>query len=149
MVDLGFLLISFFMLTTTMANQKAMAISMPAPPAVNEPPTAYPEESTVTVIPVKGHRVFYYNGSYKAETRLADCSVTGFRDVLLKQKAEAARLPANLSTDAHKLHVVIKPNDDCKYDDVVQLLDDMNIVDVTYYALVDLAPEEKELLPKK
>ena len=145
MVDLGFLLISFFMLTTTMAKQRTMEINMPSPIPVLKP-TTYPEESTITVIPVKSHKVFYYKGILKGSMQPRECSVRGMRDVLMKMKEDAANLPATFSADAHKLHVLIKPRDDSKYEDLVNLLDEMNISQVLYYALVDVTPEEKEWL---
>ena len=149
MVDLGFLLISFFMYTTTMAKPRTMEIRMPSPAPADTSQTKYPEESTITIIPVSGHKVFYYNGALKDETVLKITSVSNCRDILLKMKSDLARLPNTLSPEAHKLHVLIKPGDDSKYSDLVQLLDEMNISDVPYYALVDITPADKEWLVKK
>jgi hypothetical protein len=66
----------------------------------------------------------------------------------MKKKSGLKDLPQTFSVQAHILHVLIKPNDDCKYNDVVQLLDEMNILAVPYYAIMDLAPQEKEWIRK-
>ena len=147
MVDLGFLLISFFMLTTTMAKSRTMEINMPSPAPEKE--TIYPDESTITIIPVEGHKVFCYKGVFKDNIQPEECPVSGLRDVLMKMKEEDANFSTTLSANAHELHVLIKPGDDSKYGDLVNLFDDMNISQVPYYALVDITPEEKDWLLKK
>lgn len=146
MVDLGFLLITFFMYTTTLAQPKAMEIDMPDSKDYAPDPTKYVAESTVTVIPTHSHKVIYYNGTLKDGQSLA---VTGFqaahglRDILINKEKEAAALPAKFSLQAHQLHVIIKPDSDCTYDDVVRIFDEMNINNVPYYAMTDITPEEK------
>lgn len=145
MVDLGFILITFFIYTTTMAQPNAMEINMPS----NEPtesPTAFIEESTITLIPVKGHNVVYYEGAMANKEAMKVARIDNIREVLLTKKKQTAGLPATFSNEAHKIHVLIKPNDDCKYDDVVQLLDNMTITDVLYYALMDITTEEHEMV---
>jgi biopolymer transport protein ExbD len=148
MVDLGFLLITFFMMTTTMAQPKAMEINMPSTEHTDEP-TAFIEESTITLIPIKGHSVIYYNGALGGDAQLKRSAIGDIREILLTKKKEVAVLPATFSAEAHKLHVLIKPNDDCKYEDVVGLLDEMTIVNVSYYAIVDVTPEEKRGIEKR
>ncbi len=143
MVDLGFILITFFIYTTTMAQPNAMELNMPSKEPTDVP-TVFVAESTITLIPVKEHNVVYYSGALTDKDQLKIVTVDKIRDVLLNKKRDVSMLPAKFSADAHKLHVLIKPNDDCKYDDVVQLLDNMNIVDIPYYALVDITLEERE-----
>ncbi len=147
MVDLGFLLITFFMYTTTMANPKVIDITMPDN-APTSNPTAYPEESTMTLIPVRGHQLVYYNGALKMRAQMKLIPIKDARGILLAKKKQVAELPLSFSAEAHKLHVLIKPNDDCKYQDVVELLDEMVIVGVPYSTIVDLSPIEKEWLGK-
>lgn len=148
MVDLGFILITFFMYTTTMAKPRVIDMNMPS----KEPtptPTVYPEESTVTLIPVKDRRVYYYFGTLQAKEQMKETTMAHVRDVLTEKKRQAAALPAAYSTDAHKLHVLMKPANSCKYEDVVQLFDEMEIVAVPYYTLADLAEQEREWIDEK
>ena len=141
MVDLGFLLITFFMLTTTMAQPKAMDVTMPD----NEPtehPTSFVEEATITLIPSANHSLHYYNGLLKSPADMHVAGMNKARDIILRKKSEVAALPPTFSADAHKLHVLIKPDKTCKYEDVVSLLDEMNINDIKYYAIVDMSAED-------
>ncbi len=142
MVDLGFLLITFFMITTTLAKPKTLAINMPSN-EYTKTPTVFIDECTVTLVAVKAHRVVYYFGALKDVSQLKTVSIDKVRDVLINKKKAVAALSASFSAEAHKLHVLIKPNKDCKYDDVVRLLDEMNINDVVYYAITDVTADEQ------
>ena len=59
------------------------------------------------------------------------------RDVLIQKKQ---------STDTSDLVVVIKPNDECSYKNVIDILDEMSINVIKRYALVDISPEENQLI---
>jgi len=148
MVDLGFLLITFFMYTTTLANAKRMEINMPDKGKVDDP-TVFVAEATITVMPTKNHKVIYYYGALSSVEDLKETTANNILSVLLAKKGEVARLPASFSADAHKLHVIIKPREDCKYEDVVQMLDDMIIADVKTYVLTDITKEEDQWIKEK
>jgi biopolymer transport protein ExbD len=148
MVDLGFLLITFFMFTTTLAQQRAMQLSMPSP-AAGQPPTVIPEESTLTLIATKGHKVVYYDGTLNGKEEMKGCATGKVTGIVLEKKKAVAALPANLSAEAHKLHVQIKPMDNSSYEDVVQLLDAMLIADVPYYVIMDVTEEEKNAISER
>ena len=143
MVDLGFILITFFIYTTTMAQPNTMQVNMPSDEHTDSP-TQFIEESTITLIPVKGHNVVHYNGALKSADQLQMHGIGKMLDILIARKKAVAELPPSFSGEAHKLHVLIKPGDDSRYADLVELLDDMSIVDVPYYAIVDVSSEEKE-----
>jgi len=140
MVDLGFLLITFFMFTTTLAQHKVMDIKMPTNEHP-EPPMAYTEESTITLIPVAGHRIAYYGGSTIPPTMKAT-TFKDVRSVLLQKQKDAAALPASYSAQAHQLHVIIKPEQHSVYSDMVTVLDEMAILSIPYYVIADITPDE-------
>ncbi len=144
MVDLGFLLITFFMFTTTLAQQKTMELNMPSNEKTDRP-MAVPAESTITIIPVKGHVVKYYEGFFEPG-KLMQCPTSKVIDRILQKKKEVAALPAGYSKDAHRLHVLIKPDDASSYEDVVHVVDAMLIADVKDYAIMDLGVVEKEVI---
>src|SRR3977135_3715048 len=63
MVDLGFLLITFFMYTTTLAKPKTMEINMPyKDPNDKVEPNKIKESVALTILLSKNHRVYYYEG---------------------------------------------------------------------------------------
>ena len=145
MVDLGFLLITFFMYTTTLARPATMELNMPS----RGEPTPLFAESVITLIATKAHKVVYYEGFLTGTEQLKQCPISEIRSVLLKKKIAVASLPASFSARAHMLFALIKPFDDCMYGDVVQLLDEMTIDGISCYAIVDVLPEEKDYLQKK
>jgi len=148
MVDLGFLLITFFMFTTTLATPKALQITMPDSVDKPETPTPYIAEGTITLIPVSGHKVAYYNGALESKEQIKTAPMTAIRSVLLNKKNAVAALPPKFSKEAHKLHVLIKPDASSSYADLVSMLDEMTIGDVPYYAITDLTADEKAMLKK-
>lgn len=147
MVDLGFLLITFFIFTTTMANPRTMELNMPFKPSRGN--IAFVDTSTITLIPVKNHTIAYYNGQFKSNSIPQTASFNAIREILVVKQNNLKALPVGYSDQARKLHVIIKPNDDCTYEDVVNVLDEMSILDIRYYAIDDISAPEKEWLTKQ
>ena len=145
MVDLGFLLITFFMFTTTLAQNKKLEINMPSNDAT-EQHTTFPEESTITVMPCNNHHIAYYEGTLKEASQMHFCTLAQMRAILERKKKQSAELPAKFSKDAHQLHVLIKPNYDSKYSDLVAMLDEMLILKIERYAIVDILPDEVKMI---
>ena len=144
MVDLGFLLVTFFMLTTTFSKPQTMEINMPVKPKdveiekTDQP--AVKASNALTIIVGAENKVFWYMGIPNKETEenlpvLSNFSQDGIRKVLLNSVA------------THKdLVVLIKPSDEANYKNVVDILDEMNICNVKRYALVDITPVDVELI---
>lgn len=139
MVDLGFLLLTFFIMTASMTRPKAMEIQMPYKPSHEN--TAFYASSAITLIPAKDHRVFYYEGVYDPALQLKESGLNNntLRTLLIqKQKAITSR--AN-PTERH-LQVLIKAHETATVEDIVGLFDEMNILGVDHMAMVDIYPEE-------
>jgi biopolymer transport protein ExbD len=144
MVDLAFLLLTFFMLTTTFAKPHIMQLQMPAKPQTDEQITPLKASKAMTIILGSGHQAYYYFGL----ARLEDPSVpvptlhttnfgpNGIRQALL---ARGQQLPAPV--------VLIKANTTASYQDMVDILDEMNITGQKKYALTDLTAADRQLLP--
>src|ERR1700722_441670 len=75
MVDLGFLLITFFIFTTTMARPKAMGLILPKDVPENIR-TREPEGAVITLLLSKDNQVWYYEGSDPKNMK-----VTGFKSI--------------------------------------------------------------------
>jgi Biopolymer transport protein len=155
MVDLGFLLITFFMFTTTMSKPKTMQINMPYKDE-NTPiddQTKIKESLAMTILLSKDHRIYYYEGMGTDATKPPEVKVTyfkpngGIRDAIIaKQKAVEETRRAGGYTEKDQLTVLIKPDDNSTYGDLVNMLDEMNINDVRVYAIVDITPVDKEFI---
>lgn len=155
MVDLGFLLITFFMLTTTLSKPKTMEINMPYKDdqEVIEDETKIKESTALTVLLSKKHRIYYYEGMATDPEMPPDVKLTtfkaekGIRDVIIdKQKKVADMKRQGLLTEKDKTTVLIKPDTNSTYEDLVNMLDEMAINDVRVYAIIDITDVDREFI---
>jgi biopolymer transport protein ExbD len=155
MVDLGFLLITFFMYTTTMSKPKTMQINMPFDDKQIEEKdrTKIKNSVALTVLLSKNHRIYYYEGIGDNPEVPPEVQVTyfkpkgGIRDIIInKKKAIEDMKRAGQLTEKDQLTVLIKPDETSTYDDMVSMLDEMNINDVRVYALLDISDVDKEFI---
>jgi biopolymer transport protein ExbD len=141
MVDLAFLLITFFMLTTTFNKPQIMEVNMPD--KNNEDKTLKLNfKRALTVIMGSKNRVFFYQGVEDPRVAITDYSDGGLRKVLLDKKKEIRQ------TTGKDMFVVIKATDDSNFKNVVDVLDEMSITGAPTYALADMTPADHELLKK-
>ncbi len=155
MVDLGFLLITFFMFTTTLSKPKTMEINMPFKDEnlKKEDESKIKASTALTVLLSKDHRIYYYEGLADDPNTPPDVQVTyfkptdGIRDVIINKKKKVEELKQQGAlTATDKMTVLIKPDDNSTYDDLVSVLDEMSINDVRVYAIVDITPVDKEFI---
>jgi biopolymer transport protein ExbD len=138
MVDLGFLLITFFVFTTTMSTPTAMRLFLPKDTDKPEEQNKAKESGALTLLLSKDRSVFYYEGILSPDgSNFKSTNFSGLREVLLTKKK---------STKAEDLVIVIKPNDDSQMRDVVDALDEMTINDIKRYAMVDISEAEKTFI---
>jgi biopolymer transport protein ExbD len=135
MVDLAFLLLTFFMLTTTFNKPQTMEITMPEKVKKDDVQTEVNEKKVLTVILGDNDKVYWYKGITDPEIKLSDFSATGIRKVLTEQ---------NAATD--KMIVLIKPAKESRYKNVVDILDEMNITNMQRYAIVKITSVDEDLV---
>jgi biopolymer transport protein ExbD len=140
MVDLAFLLISFFMLTTVLQENTAMELRMPENTG---PQTPIAESRTITLIAAADNQLYYYNGIQSADLILTNYTHAGIRELLYN------RIHAQRKVDPQNgLICIIKLTDEADYNDMVSLLDEMEITAVPTYAIQDLTVAEQNQLDK-
>lgn len=170
MVDLGFLLITFFMLTTSMNKPKTMDISMPD--KKTEDTQKIKESQAITLLVTNNDKVVYYfmKDGEPEPPLVTDFSKNGIRATLLKEngirnpKLDSVTIYkeqfANRKIDeqTYKSHiasiksykdaliVVIKATDKSKYKNMIDILDEMLICNIGRYAIVDITQKELEIL---
>ena len=135
MVDLGFLLITFFIFTTTMAQPTAMNLFLPKDVDKPEEQNKVKESGAFTILLGKQDQVYYYEGL--DPTKLQATNFKGIRDEIIRKKK---------STDPEDLVMIIKPSEDATYKNTVDILDEMTISEIKRYAMVDISPQEYELV---
>jgi biopolymer transport protein ExbD len=138
MVDLGFLLITFFIFTTTMSQPTAMKLNLPDDTATPEEQNKAKESGAFTILLGKDNNVFFYEGILAPDG--ANFKSSNFKDI----RNEIIRKKQN--TDTADLVVVIKPSDESTYRNVIDILDEMSINVIKRYALVDISPIEDQLV---
>ena len=131
MVDLGFLLITFFIFTTTVSQPTSMNLSMPKDTKDENLDTKVKESGTLTLMLGKGNVIYYYFGNDPATMQ-----TTGYKDV------RKVILDKKKITPAEDLFIIIKPDKDATYKNAVDIIDEMSINDITRYAMVDPTPDE-------
>ena len=137
MVDLGFLLITFFIFTTTMSQPTAMPLNLPKDTDKPDEQNKLKESAAFTVMPAKDNKVYYYEGLDPSKIQASDWKT--IRDAILDKKRR---------TDPNDFMVIIKPDKDATYKNTVDMLDEMKIDDVKRYALVDITPVEYGFIQK-
>ncbi|GAA0533138.1 ExbD/TolR family protein [Chitinophaga japonensis] len=144
MVDLGFLLITFFMLATTLAAPKAMDLALPR----NDGDSMQLADSKALTIMLGGNnRIAYYEGMGNDPARPPQVRHTSF--AMHKGIGDVIRAKRRQVMERHgknELMVLIKADSSANYRNMVDIMDEMLINDVPRYALVALTPAEQEML---
>jgi biopolymer transport protein ExbD len=137
MVDLGFLLITFFIFTTTMAQPTAMNLAMPKDTNDEKDKTEVKESGALTFLLGKSDVVYYYFGK-----DLGHMQTTTYKD------ARKIIIEKKKTTPADDFFVTIKPDKDATYKNAVDMLDEMSIADVKRYAMIDPTEDEYTLIQR-
>ncbi|UOU99742.1 biopolymer transporter ExbD [Chryseobacterium daecheongense] len=147
MVDLGFLLITFFMFTTTFSKPNVMDLGLPAKPKKDQkqPDTEIKLSNSISLLLGRDNRIFWHQ---QDNTTLTDQNLneTTFDREGIRKVIEDAK---NRAADKSKFTVIIKPTDDAVYKNFVDILDEMAITKSEQYGVTDVKPWEKAIYEKK
>ena len=174
MVDLAFLLLTFFILATTLSKPKTMEIVYPKDVKKDDPKMELNFRLANTLLlGEKDDQVFYYPGKFKLDTtklEKVNLSKDGLRklfldknknivDVITKleeqyrkhQIADSTfkRLRSKAKGDDNAPFFIVKTLDKTKYKTVIDVIDELNITNVGKYAVVDVSDAEKIALKRE
>lgn len=149
LADLGFLLITFFMFTTTFSKPNVMGLNMPPK---QDKPIDEPKDdinidvtNSISIIIGGDNKIFWHQQEQQElspETLIeTDYSKEGIRKDILTARKKAK--------DEEKFTVIIKPTDDSNYENLVNVLDEMEITQSTRYGIVDPSPNELSVYEQK
>ncbi len=171
MVDLGFLLITFFVFTATMSSPTTLDLNMPKDVDDPEKKTEVKESGVLSVLLGKADQVYYYTGKLEPDaSNFKQTTYKGIRQIIIDKKKEVKSRfdPAKANPKACEdekaaakkrgdpnwekacedidFMVIIKPNEDATYKNTVDILDEMTINQVKRYAMVKLFEDEMKLI---
>jgi biopolymer transport protein ExbD len=155
MVDLAFLLITFFMLTTTLSKPQSMNLGLPDKETdpTKDKPINVDENRTMTILIGENGKLVYYMGMLNtpiAGPKDISYDKEGIRKELMKRRKSVLEYSASVGKPKNGIIVIIKPSNKSTYRNLVDILDEMAIVDVPTYAIVnEFTPEETKLLAAK
>ena len=141
MVDLAFLLITFFMLTTSLIKPRAMPVAMPT----NDIPGPVSDKTTMSIDLGKNNKMLYYLG--QAEHPIIAPQIANDEKELRTAVLET-RKQVSAST-GKSMFVIIKPSDRSVYANLVDALDELNITNTSSYAIAATQPADINLLKQK
>lgn len=148
MVDLAFLLITFFMLTTSLSKKQAIDLPMPDKKNIDSK-TDVDESKLMTILIGKNNKIMWYRGKF--ETPVESPTETtfgkdGIRKALIKQVAIGKEISRRDNKPDQGLIVNIKASDSASYRNLVDILDEMAITKPQLSAIGDITPAEIDLL---
>ena len=135
MVDLAFLLLTFFVMTTTLNKPQAMQINMPDKPKEGDEQPEVNERNLLTLVLGENDKIYWYIGITDPKVEVTNFSATGIRKVLQEKKAENP-----------KIIVLIKSLDEARYKNMVDIMDEMSISSMQRFALVEITDVDKDLV---
>ncbi len=163
MVDLGFLLITFFIFTATLSSPVAMDLNMPKDTNKDEEQTKTKQSGALTIMLGKNNNVYYYEGELAPDgSNFKQGTFKVIRDEIIKkkksviasytgnaaceEKARAKGKDPKAECQDEDFVVVIKPTENATYKNTVDILDEMTINQVKRFAMVKIADTEKDLI---
>ena len=175
LVDLAFLLLTFFVLTSTFSKPKVLRMIFPEKLEKDNPNVKPPEvKNGLTILLTENDQIYYYNGALNKETEMirTDYTKKGLRSILVERNAPLIDKLKKLQIElgkanendtatknrvereakeaqiASKLVVLVKHSKDATYENVIDVVDEFLITQVAKYFVVDegLDPMEEELI---
>lgn len=170
MVDMNMLLLTFFMLATSLFKPNSMKINMPTN-EITQHPTVLTASKAVTLYLGKDHQIYYFFGEPNVKTlnflSKTNFSPAGLRTLLFEKNAVPIKMLSELETHKRNMKisreqleseikkikddspvVLIKPLDNSTYDDMVKALNEMLVTDISRYMIARLDANDKIMLKK-
>ena len=174
MVDLAFLLLTFFVLTSTFSKPKTMEITFPVPPPIDAPKPVM-NVNGHTFLLTKDNRVFWYSGEFKVAPKnglpatileevkfgedlnkllldkndLVEKIILDLKKKRLNKEIDDTpykKLAVESKGDPKAPFFVIKADDKAVYRNLIDLIDEFNICNIGKYAVTDIMLSEINLL---
>ena len=152
MVDVGFLVITFFVFATTMSTPKATDLFMPKDDISH--PQLLPNSLALSLLLDDNNKVYYYNGDFneaESANKIYETNYSTYEGIgkIIRQKQKDIDESGKFSDGRKGLMLLIKPTSKSSYKNVVDVLDEAVINDVRKYAIVEPANDEISYIRSK
>lgn len=141
MVDLNFLLLMFFMFTSSFSKPNVMDLGLPGKDPVLNPKTVIDQRNQITFIIGENNRIFYHQSNEK-ELKEAGLKETDYNGV------NVSKIISNAYEKAPKKEIftiIVKPTDESNYKNFVDMMDNISISKKERYGISDIKPWEKKV----
>ena len=149
MVDLAFLLITFFMLTTSLSKPQSMDLAMPDKDEKIKDEILISEERTMNLVLGPDNKLQMYMGQIttplEGPKSLTYSKESLRKEILEKVKSVPLATRTTAKPDGEPLIILIKATKESTYKNLVDVLDEIAIGKVKVYAIVDIIPQEEQL----
>ncbi|MEO6550827.1 MAG: biopolymer transporter ExbD [Ferruginibacter sp.] len=145
MVDLGFLLITFFVFTTQLSQPTVMSLNMPYDKV--DPGDPVCASCVLTLILQAGNTIQYYEGMPESNPIIKQTSFApaGIRDIILQKKREVQKVKGNMDDFV----LIIKGADGSTFQNFVDIVDEVTINNIKHYYLDEISVADKKLMAQK
>ncbi len=133
MVDLAFLLLTFFILTSTFSKSTVLDLKMPDKPRIGEDGPRVNEKDVMHLVLAENDRLYWWVGP--GQVRETSYARDGIRKILMEQQ--------QLNS---KLVVLIKPKDESRYQNIVDILDEIEITGTEQFTIVPFTKEDRSYM---
>lgn len=130
MVDLGFLLITFFILSTTLSQPQSSDLVMPKD---SKEKTPLKESAVLTLIPIRNDLIDYFEGRNESAGITRHCSYNELRSVIQQKQQKVARILGNKNETV----IIIDPDSTSSYKNFMDIMDEIQINDIRHYFVVN------------
>ena len=145
MVDLAFLLITFFIMATTLAKPKAMDTFWPDK-TKKDVQLPVPESRTMTILLGANDKMEWFVGEPgKTAPTIDNFGKNGIRKSLIDKNKEVESTHAGPD---NFMIVLIKMSDKSTYKNFVSIMDEISITGIKSYAVIAITPAEVAQLKK-
>lgn len=154
MVDLGFLLITFFVFTTTISTPTMTDLYMPKDPLNEKDSTNLSEDLALTFLLDDNDKVYYYEGLFDKmlnTNKIFETNYSAYSGLgkIIRQKQKDIDASGKFVDGRKGLMMLIKPTSKSAYKNVVDALDEAVINDVKKYAIMEPSAAEMGFLKTK
>ena len=152
MVDLGFLLITFFVFTTTLSTPTITDLFMPKDDIDN--PQPLPKSLALTILLSDNDKIYYYHGDFDDVLQANEIFETSYSTYagigqIIRQKQKDIDVSEKFADGRRGLMLLIKPTSASEYKNVIDALDEAVINDVKKYAIIEPTHNEIEFVKNK